>query len=406
MENTTQPLDNARKSLNSTQGAKVGIEPYPQNYQTLQNVDLTQNSSFSFSPVVKDKVGNIVKSELLPATLRFQTATNVPVISANTSQVKINSHNALQANIPLHISPANVQLNSNDNSSSILSLDQAVQSCIPISQGTAVPNCASKLTSTSQTLPLFSSSLENCSTGLNQVQPSGQTFILTSNENLISSDTVPQSQLFLQGNELLRVALPSTSASSSYAMSSSEPQYINQIPVVLSSNQAIGTPMSRLLIQTNQGSGTSINNQILSSNNGQYIIQMNPSIPTTSHANKLPLNNKGHIVIKAGSSRVKNLSAVTPVKEGVLRVVIPEGTTKLPKLTHPPQIVNDNENSIKKHVQINLLSTDSIQSNYSHQGAKITKQEPDNIQFMNKKLYECPHCNSKFMKPLYLRLVC
>lgn len=173
----------------------------------------------------------------------------------------------------------------------------------------------------------------------------------------------------------------------------------------------VSTP-TRIIVQTNQGSP-------VKPNQGHFLIQVGGS-PAVSVAQPqlVSPSNKNHIVIKAGSNQSSSqvISTSTPQAEAaessvqpgnIFRVIIPEGTTKYTK-TPSSTKVGHNE-PVRKHVQINL-SDGTLKKNVPMRYKSHTSQtldryggEDDGKETGDKKFYECPTCNSKFMKPLYLR---
>lgn len=171
----------------------------------------------------------------------------------------------------------------------------------------------------------------------------------------------------------------------------------------------VSTP-TRIIVQTNQGSP-------VKPNQGHFLIQVGGS-PAVSVAQPqlVSPSNKNHIVIKAGSNQSSSQVASTPQAEAaessvqpgnIFRVIIPEGTTKYTK-TPSSTKVGHNE-PVRKHVQINLsdgtLKKNAPMRYKSHTSQTLDRYgtEDDGKETGDKKFYECPTCNSKFMKPLYLR---
>lgn len=171
----------------------------------------------------------------------------------------------------------------------------------------------------------------------------------------------------------------------------------------------VSTP-TRIIVQTNQGSP-------VKPNQGHFLIQVGGS-PGVSVAQPqlVSPSNKNHIVIKAGSNQNNNQVLSTPQAEAaessvqagnIFRVIIPEGTTKYTK-TPSSTKVGHNE-PVRKHVQINLSDgtlKKTVPMRYkSHTSQTLDRYgaEDDGKETGDKKFYECPTCNSKFMKPLYLR---
>lgn len=162
------------------------------------------------------------------------------------------------------------------------------------------------------------------------------------------------------------------------------------------------TTPTKIVIQTNQGSP-------VKSNAGHFLIQVGGNPVAVSQPQVVTVGNKKHIIIRAGANQMAQ--QVIPSQEeveaaaqsGVFRVIIPEGTTKYTKgLTVP---VGQNE-PVRKHVQINLSDgTLKKQSRYmTHTSQTQGNYEEDFASGSDaKRFYECPTCNSKFMRPLYLR---
>ncbi|KAK4317829.1 hypothetical protein Pmani_011121 [Petrolisthes manimaculis] len=170
----------------------------------------------------------------------------------------------------------------------------------------------------------------------------------------------------------------------------------------------VSTP-TRIIVQTNQGSP-------VKANPGHFLIQVGGTPVSVAQPQLVSTSNKNHIVIKAGSnqgsSHVVSTSAEAAESgvqsSSIFRVIIPEGTTKYTK-TPSSATVGHNE-PVRKHVQINL-SDGTLKKTVPVRYKSHTSQTSDRYggeddgkeAGENKKFYECPTCNSKFMKPLYLR---
>ncbi|XP_069960812.1 uncharacterized protein [Cherax quadricarinatus] len=178
---------------------------------------------------------------------------------------------------------------------------------------------------------------------------------------------------------------------------------MNNISVLPASISSTNTP-TRIVVQTNQVSP-------VKANAGHFLIQVGGTPVSVAHPQMLTVGNKNHIVIRAGA----NQSGQTPIGQeeidgsgqgSIFKVIIPEGTTKYTKATSVP--ISQNE-PVRKHVQINLSDGSAKKqvryvSNTS-QTQEVYEEETiracDKIE--NKRLYTCQTCNSKFMRPLYLR---
>nr|XP_045581520.1 uncharacterized protein LOC123745244 isoform X2 [Procambarus clarkii] len=171
------------------------------------------------------------------------------------------------------------------------------------------------------------------------------------------------------------------------------------IPGSLSTN----TP-TRIMVQTNQGSP-------VKANAGHFLIQVGGTPVSVAQSQVVTLGNKNHIVIRAGT----NPPGQNPVcdeefdssgQSNIFKVIIPEGTTKYTKTA---SVSIGQSEPVRKHVQINLSDgTTKKQARYvSHTSQTQGGYEEEDIRTDgatdNKRLYECPTCNSKFMRPLYLR---
>lgn len=419
-------LENTLYHTNATNSHNLPVNNLPQNETN------TYGAQINFTTMsIKEEDMEESRNELVHPSVSYQSA-SVPVI-ASASQIKVNPNPILNTEVSLVSqgmqlnSGGSILANTSENCNKVLTNHQSIiplpqnvhfNSSLnlsnPINQGTSTITC--RQNDINQSVQMFQPSFDNTESVLGQQpqQHSGQTFILTSPGTVLSSNhVVSQGQVFLQGDDLVGVSLATTAATTGYTVSNSESQYVNTLPMVLSGGQAIGNSIPRLIIQPNQTGASNLNNQILASNNGHYLIQVGHSLPTVSQNNNFSINNKGHIVIKAGSAKIKEETetVTTGSKDGVFRVVIPEGTTKLPKISQPLQPVATADDSIRKHVQINLSNRASVPSptKVSHndtavQTIKEQKTTTEKVQVNSgHKLYECSNCNSKFMKPLYLR---
>lgn len=428
------PSEQSPDSTLSRQEVKIEVPMYQSESNSgspVKNDDGSYSTQLRFTPVeIKEETNENDKKLPSHPTISFHSGT-LPVLG---SDIKNNSHSILGSELPLVsqgvqlTSGGNILVNANENIQKVLpnhhslvSVGQGVNFTTSlnisnsVNHGTSVvPVSCSQNSDTNQPVQMFhSSSFDSCEGVLNhQQQHSGQAFLLTSPGTVLSSNQlVSQGQVFLQGDELVGVTLATSSANSTgYTITNSESQYASSVPVVLSGNQTIGNQIPRLIIQSSQTGSANLNNQILSSNAGHYIIQVGQSVPPIAQNNNFSLSNKGHIVIKSGGTKIKEESEnySTP-KDGVFRVVIPEGTTKLPRYSHQPVSTQGNiDDSIRKHVQINLSNRASMPSpSKTFDTAVQTSKEPEKDEKStpnpSRKFYECPICKSKFMRSLYLR---
>lgn len=176
---------------------------------------------------------------------------------------------------------------------------------------------------------------------------------------------------------------------------------------------------TRIVVQTNQ-------NTTPKATPGHFLIQVGgaavpvaaPAAMAAAPATTSP--SKNHIVIRAGHNQVPATSPVAAPKEepgspgaagSIFKVIIPEGTTKYTKATTPPAATAaDKHEPVRKHVQINLSDGSSAKRprryvSHTAQTSPAAQPKPQPPPANPKKLYECPTCNSKFMRPLYLRWV-
>ncbi|MPC42993.1 hypothetical protein E2C01_036628 [Portunus trituberculatus] len=182
-------------------------------------------------------------------------------------------------------------------------------------------------------------------------------------------------------------------------------------PTLVRGSPPQATP-TRIVVQTNQ-------NTAQKANQGHFLIQVGgtpvpvaPAVVTPS-----PAASKNHIVIRAGHNQTPSAAAAaarddpaSPAQQGsIFKVIIPEGTTKVNKAPPaPPTTALDQQEPVRKHIQINLSDSTAkrpvryLAQNASHP-ATPTHSKADATAGDPKKLYECPTCNSKFMRPLYLR---
>ncbi|XP_042232773.1 uncharacterized protein LOC121873322 isoform X2 [Homarus americanus] len=175
---------------------------------------------------------------------------------------------------------------------------------------------------------------------------------------------------------------------------------ISGIPVNLSNTN---TP-TKIVVQTNQDSP-------VKANAGHFLIQVGGTPVSVAQPQIVTVGNKNHIVIRAGANQVGQIPICQEESDGlgqgsIFKVIIPEGTTKFTKVAPIP--VGQNE-QVRKHVQINLSDgTVKKQGRYtSHTSQTQGGYEEEDIRpggaTDSKRFYECPTCNSKFMRPLYLR---
>lgn len=179
---------------------------------------------------------------------------------------------------------------------------------------------------------------------------------------------------------------------------------VNNISGITGSISAANAP-TRIVVQTNQGSP-------VKANAGHFLIQVGATPVSLAQPQVVTVGNKNHIVIRAGANQTAQIPISQEDSDGsgqgsIFKVIIPEGTTKYTKTTSVP--IGQNE-PVRKHVQINLSDgTVKKQARYvSHTSQTQGGYEEDDMRAGasdSKRFYECPTCNSKFMRPLYLRYV-
>ncbi|KAK8378537.1 hypothetical protein O3P69_011201 [Scylla paramamosain] len=165
-----------------------------------------------------------------------------------------------------------------------------------------------------------------------------------------------------------------------------------QAPTLVRGSPPQATP-TRIVVQTNQ-------NTAQKANQGHFLIQS--CLVQEPHRDpRRPQPDP------SGTPAAVREDPGSPAQQGsIFKVIIPEGTTKVTKVAPAPPAVEQQE-PVRKHIQINLSdSTAKRPMRYLSQNASqtTTPAHPKaDATGDPKKLYECPTCNSKFMRPLYLR---
>ncbi|XP_068212820.1 uncharacterized protein [Palaemon carinicauda] len=233
----------------------------------------------------------------------------------------------------------------------------------------------------------------------NLVNENFQTRVCTSNsqDNIIvtTSTVTPQIQAFQQ-QQIQQTA--ATSLSSALTGTSANLQGII--------NNLSGSTPTKIVIQTNNQVSPS------KSSGGHYLIQVGGTPVSIAQPQILSMGTKNRIVIRAGNNNqgiakipVSQVESDNSAQSGVFKVIIPEGTTKVSKANTTAGSQNE---SFKKPIQINLSEGGVRKPRYYSSLQTQPQGSPDWEDAFDKpndskKFYECPTCNSKFMKPLFLR---
>ncbi|XP_071534690.1 uncharacterized protein [Panulirus ornatus] len=176
---------------------------------------------------------------------------------------------------------------------------------------------------------------------------------------------------------------------------------VNNISGIADSISSANTP-ARIMVQTNQDSP-------VRANPGHFLIQVGGTPVSVAQPQVVTVGNKNHIVIRIGANQTGQIPISQEDSDNsgqgsIFKVIIPEGTTKYTKTSSVP--IGQNE-PVRKHVQINLSDGNvKKQARYvSHTSQTQGGYEEEDRAGAsdNKRFYECPTCNSKFMRPLYLR---
>ena len=254
-------------------------------------------------------------------------------------------------------------------------------------------------------------------TNIQQAHSSNNAYILPHSDShfTLGSSKTAQGQVFLQqGNQLVAVSIPSTSNNSNTQMTML-PSGSHIVQPVMANTTQNSTP-TKIVVQTNKRPPA----ENIATSQGHYVIQVGNS--SNAKVSNSAANNRNHIVIRSNSNQSTTTlrpdpnASLPPSSKGVFKVIIPEGSTKQSRMHSTPQPTNE---TLRKHVQINLSNRASRQNNNAENtqqkmvhwdtGVQTAATNSDEDEYGNsptrgKKLYECSNCNSKFMKPFYLRM--
>ncbi|XP_064093314.1 uncharacterized protein LOC135206055 [Macrobrachium nipponense] len=235
----------------------------------------------------------------------------------------------------------------------------------------------------------------------NLVNESFQTRVCTSNtqDNIIVTTSTPQIQAFHQQQQPQPQQTTATTLSSVLSGTSTA----NLQGII---NNLSGSTPTRIVIQTNNQISPS------KSSGGHYLIQVGGTPVSIAQPQLLTVGNKNRIVIRAGNNSqgiarvpINQVESDSSSQSGVFKVIIPEGTTKVTKANTTAASQNE---SFKKQIQVNLSEGGIRKPRYVSSTQTQPQGSPDWEDAFDKpndskRFYECPTCNSKFMKPLFLR---